>query len=103
MTPAQPDPTNSTASLSKAVTQLNPDLAVSLAALGSGYLASAFGLRSAPLAIGGISALAGLFLSAFAVRERLDHVRQEAKAQPMSTQTGTSSGSRTGRTGHSSR
>src|SRR5262249_4010682 len=61
-------------------------LAVSVAALGSGYLASAFGLRSAPLAIGGVSALAGLFLSAFAVRETMDHVRQETEAQPMSAE-----------------
>lgn len=59
-------------------------LAVSLAALGSGYLASAFGLRSAPLCIGGVSAFAGLFLSAAFVRESLDHVRHEAKMQPMS-------------------
>ncbi|MBI2686456.1 MAG: MFS transporter [Acidobacteria bacterium] len=62
-------------------------LALSLAALGSGYLASAFGLRSAPLVIGGVSALAGLLLSVFTVRETLDHVRQEVKAQPLSTET----------------
>ncbi len=61
-------------------------LAVSLAALGSGYLASAFGLRSAPLFIGGVSALAGLILSAAFVRESLDHVRHEAKAQPLSVE-----------------
>ncbi|HUQ95437.1 MAG TPA: MFS transporter [Bryobacteraceae bacterium] len=58
-------------------------LAVSLAALGSGYLAGVSGLRSAPLYIGGVSAAAGLFLSAAFVRESRDHVRQEAKAQPV--------------------
>lgn len=59
-------------------------LAVSLAALGSGYLAANFGLRSAPLCIGGVSALAGLFLSAAFVRESLQHVHQEARGQSIS-------------------
>lgn len=59
-------------------------LAVSLAALGSGYLAGAVGLRSPPLYIGGVSALAGLFVSAALVRDSLDHVRHEARMQPMS-------------------
>ena len=54
-------------------------IAVSLAALGSGYLAGAYGLRSAPLCIGGFSALMGLFLSATFVRESLHHVHQEAQ------------------------
>jgi MFS family permease len=59
-------------------------LAVSLAALTSGYLAGAFGLRSAPLCIGGVSALAGLLLSVALVRESLSHARHEAKARPAS-------------------
>jgi len=58
-------------------------LAVSLAALGSGYLAGAYGLRSAPLYIGGFSAMMGLFLSATFVHESLHHVQQEANAQQM--------------------
>src|SRR3977135_4249707 len=56
-------------------------VAVSLAALASGYLAGNVGLRSAPLFIGGISALACLFLSAAFVRESLHHVRQETTVQ----------------------
>ncbi len=59
-------------------------LAVSLAALSSGYLATTFDLRSAPLYIGGVSALAGLSLSAAFVCESLDHVRRESNVQPMS-------------------
>ena len=55
--------------------------AVSLAALVSGYIAAAFGLRSAPLYIGGVSALAGLFLSAAFVHESLGHARHEATVQ----------------------
>ncbi len=58
-------------------------LAVSLAALGSGYVAGKVGLRTAPLWIGGVSSMAGLFLSAVLVRESLHHVRLEAKAQPL--------------------
>jgi MFS family permease len=56
-------------------------LAVSGAALASGYLAASYGLRSAPLYIGGSSALAGLVLSVAFVRESLDHVRYESSAQ----------------------
>jgi MFS family permease len=56
-------------------------VAVSLAALASGYLASTLGLRSAPLYIGGVSALGGLFLSAAFVRESLAHVHSESKVQ----------------------
>ncbi|MFN3325624.1 MAG: MFS transporter [Bryobacteraceae bacterium] len=53
-------------------------LAVSLAALGSGYLAVLNGLRAAPLLIGGFCVVAGLVLSAGWIRESILHVRQEA-------------------------
>ena len=59
-------------------------LAVSLAALGSGYLAGRFGLRSAPLWIGAISGVMGLLLSAAFVKESLHHVRHEATTKQMS-------------------
>src|SRR5207249_11992093 len=59
-------------------------LAVSIAALASGYMAANFGLRSAPLYIGGASALLGLFLSATFVHESLVHVRHEANVKQTS-------------------
>ena len=62
-------------------------LAVSLAALASGYIATAFGLRSAPLYIGGVSALVGLVLSAAFVHESLGHARREATVQPRGAET----------------
>ncbi|MBI4908502.1 MAG: MFS transporter [Acidobacteria bacterium] len=55
-------------------------LAVSLAALGSGYLATSLTLRAVPLYIGGLSAAAGLFLSVAFVRESLHHVHHEVTA-----------------------
>jgi len=55
-------------------------IAVSLAALASGFLAASFGLRSAPVYIGGASALLGLLLSATFVRESLAYVHHEAAA-----------------------
>src|SRR5215813_12328913 len=53
--------------------------AVALAAAGSGYLASAYGLRPWPFVPGIVFALAGLLLSALFVRESHGHARHEAK------------------------
>jgi MFS family permease len=53
-------------------------VAVSLAALLTGYLAAAYGLRPAPFYPGILFALLGLFLSLFFVRETRDHVQHEA-------------------------
>lgn len=53
-------------------------LAVSLAALGSGYLAAAYGLRPAPFYPGLVIGLAGLILSATLVRETRPHAAAEA-------------------------
>src|SRR5881296_453949 len=51
--------------------------AVSLAALATGYLAAAYGLRPEPFYPGVAFAAAGLILSAFFVRETHGHVRTE--------------------------
>jgi len=53
-------------------------LAVSLAALASGYVAAAYALRPQPFYLGVVFALAGLILSLFFVRETRGHARQEA-------------------------
>lgn len=53
-------------------------LAVAAAALGSGWIAAAYGLRPEPFYLGVVFALAGLLLSAFAVRETHGHARYEA-------------------------
>jgi MFS family permease len=55
--------------------------AVSLAALATGYIAAAYGLRPAPFYLGIGIAAAGLFLSIFFVRETHGHARHEAKGQ----------------------
>jgi len=55
--------------------------AVSLAALASGYIAAAYGLRPAPFYLGIGIAAAGLLLSIFFVRETHGHARHEAKGQ----------------------
>jgi MFS family permease len=55
--------------------------AVSIAALASGYIAAAYGLRPAPFYLGIGIAAAGLFLSIFFVRETHGHARHEAKGQ----------------------
>ncbi|MFW6079451.1 MAG: MFS transporter [Gemmatimonadota bacterium] len=52
-------------------------LAVALAALGAGYLAAAYGPRTAPFWIAGAAAAGGLALSAFVVRDTGDHVALE--------------------------
>jgi len=55
--------------------------AVAMAALASGYIAAAYGLRPAPFYLGIGIAAAGLFLSIFFVRETHGHARHEAKGQ----------------------
>ena len=53
-------------------------LAVALAALGTGYIAQAYGLRPAPFYLGIACAAAGLALSLLFVRETQHHVALEA-------------------------
>ena len=57
-------------------------LAVALAALGTGYLAEAYGLRPEPFYLGIVCAAAGLTLSLLFVRETRHHVALEAKDFP---------------------
>jgi MFS family permease len=52
--------------------------AVALAALATGYVAAAYGLRPEPFYLGVTFAVAGFGLSFFAVRETLGHARLEA-------------------------
>lgn len=54
-------------------------LAVSLAALASGYVAAAYALRPQPFYLGVAFALAGLLLSLLLVRETQAHARLEAR------------------------
>jgi MFS family permease len=54
-------------------------VALSLAALASGYLAAAYALRPQPFYLGVAFALAGLALSVFFVRETHGHARHEAR------------------------
>jgi MFS family permease len=51
---------------------------VAAAALGSGWIASSYGLRPEPFYLGVVFAVAGLLLSVFAVRETRGHARYEA-------------------------
>jgi MFS family permease len=53
-------------------------IAMSLAALASGYLAAAYALRPQPFYLGVVFALAGLILSVFFVRETHGHARHES-------------------------
>lgn len=53
-------------------------LAAAAAALGSGWIASAYGLRPEPFYLGVVFAAAGLLLSVFAIRETRGHARHEA-------------------------
>jgi MFS family permease len=57
-------------------------LAVALAALGTGYLAQAYGLRPEPFYLGIACAAAGLALSILFVRETRHHVALEARDIP---------------------
>ncbi len=61
--------------------------AVSLAALFTGYVAAASGLRPAPFYPGVVFALAGFLLSALFVRETHGHVRTEMKNHYLSEMT----------------
>jgi MFS family permease len=54
-------------------------VAVSLAALASGYLAATYALRPQPFYLGVVFALVGLVLSVFFVRDSHGHARHEAK------------------------
>jgi MFS family permease len=54
-------------------------VAVSLAALASGYLAGSYGLRPQPFYLGVVFAVAGLVLSVLFVRDSRGHARVEAK------------------------
>jgi MFS family permease len=53
-------------------------VALSLAALASGYLAAAYALRPQPFYLGVVFALAGLIVSVFFVRETHGHARHES-------------------------
>jgi MFS family permease len=57
-------------------------LAVALAALGTGYLAQAYGLRPEPFYLGIAFSMVGLALSLLFVRETREHVALEAQALP---------------------
>jgi MFS family permease len=57
-------------------------LAVALAALGTGYIAQAYGLRPEPFYLGIACAAAGLTLSLFLVRETEHHVALETSRFP---------------------
>src|SRR5207244_5663135 len=54
-------------------------VAVSLAALASGYLAATYALRPEPFYLGMAFAVAGLLLSVFFVRDSRGHAREEGK------------------------
>ncbi|MGH2561955.1 MAG: MFS transporter [Thermomicrobiales bacterium] len=55
-------------------------LSVAAAALGSGWIASAYGLRPEPFYLGVVFAVAGLLLTVFAVEETRGHAQHEAEA-----------------------
>lgn len=57
-------------------------LAVGLTAFVTGYLASEYGLRPAPIYLGIGYAVLGALLSILAVRDTRDHVRLEASSRP---------------------
>jgi MFS family permease len=59
-------------------------LALAGAALATGYVAAAFGLRPWPFSLGVAFALAGLALSILAVRETHGHAHHEAQTAPRS-------------------
>src|SRR5437660_4760385 len=65
-------------------------VAVSLAALATGYVAASHGLRPWPFALGVGFAAAGLLLSVFLVRETHGHARHEARDAPPSQAAGLS-------------
>ena len=57
-------------------------VAVSLAALASGYLAASYGLRPQPFYLGVVFAVAGLVLSVLFVRDSRGHAEVEARQLP---------------------
>jgi MFS family permease len=57
-------------------------LAVGLTAFGTGYLASAYGLRPEPFYLGVGYALLGLVVSVFLVRDTREHVKLELEQHP---------------------
>ena len=61
-------------------------LAVALAALGTGYLAQAYGLRPEPFYVGIACGAAGLALSLLFVRETGHHVALEARGFPQASE-----------------
>ena len=67
-------------------------VAVSLAALAAGYLASSYGVRPAPFLLGVGFAVLGLLLSLFLARETREHAKLEASQTAMNTAGGPSGG-----------
>jgi MFS family permease len=57
-------------------------IAVGATAFGTGYLASAYGLRPEPFYLGVAYVLLGLLVSAFLVRDTSEHVRLELEGHP---------------------
>jgi MFS family permease len=62
-------------------------VALALTALGTGYLAAAYGLRPVPFVVGLVVAIVGLALSLFAVRETRHHVAVESATRGESDST----------------
>ena len=75
--------------LAMGINEASGYLAVSLAALASGYLAATFALRPQPFVLGVALAVAGLLVSALWVRETHAHARHESA---LSLQPGTTTG-----------
>jgi MFS family permease len=67
-------------------------LAVSLAALATGYVAASYGLRPWPFSLGIVFVVAGFLLSVFVVRETHGHARHEALDAPVGQAGGLSQG-----------
>lgn len=63
-------------------------VAVALAALGAGYLATTYALRPQPFVLGLVFAVSGLLLSLFFVRESRGHATLEAQQQGASAAAG---------------
>ena len=57
-------------------------IAVSIAALASGYIAAATDLRPQPFILGVVFAFAGLIISALFIQETQQHARYEANSEP---------------------
>ncbi len=72
-------------------------LAVALAALATGYVAEAFGLRPEPFYLGLAFVALGLGLTVLFVRETAEHVALEAQSHPPSSEDPTLGGTLSGR------